>query len=260
MGKIIAISNQKGGVGKTTTSVNLACGLARYGRKVLLMDIDPQFNASTGIGYNIDGESRSMYEVLIGEASLKEIIIKEVRHNIDLAPSSIDVAAADLILLEQKSDNQNILKNELEKIRDSYDFIIIDCPPSLGLINRNGLTAADTVLIPIQAEHYAMHGVAQLLRTIKKVKETLNPKLTIEGVLVTMFDVRTKLSHDVLEEVLNTFKSKVYRSVIPRNIRISESSIEGKSIFEHDPKGDGAKRYDDFVKEVLKENGYQEEI
>lgn len=256
MGKIIAVANQKGGVGKTTTSVNLACGLAKYGRKVLLMDIDPQFNATTGIGHEINGDSTSMYEVLIGEATLKEVLVHQVRPNIDLAPSSIDVAAADLILLEQKNDSQNVLKQELTKVRDEYDFIIIDCPPSLGLINRNGLTAADTVLVPIQAEHYAMHGVAQLLRTIKKVKETLNPKLTIEGVLVTMFDSRTKLAHDVLGEVVNTFKNIVYKSVIPRNIKISESSIEGKSIFEHDPNGDGAKKYDEFVREVLKENGY----
>lgn len=256
MGKVIAISNQKGGVGKTTTSVNLACGLASYNCKVLLIDIDPQFNATTGIGYSIDETSKSMYEVLIGEKKIKEILVHNIRNNIDLAPSSIDVAAADLILLEQKKDNQNVLKTEIDSIKSDYDFIVIDCPPSLGLINRNGLIAADTVLIPIQAEHYAMHGVAQLLRTIKKVKETLNPKLTIEGVLVTMFDSRTKLAHDVLGEVVNTFKQKVYRSVIPRNIKISESSIEGKSIFEHDPSGLGAKSYDDFVKEVLKENGY----
>jgi chromosome partitioning protein len=256
MGKIIAVANQKGGVGKTTTSVNLACGLARYGRKVLLMDIDPQFNATTGIGHMIDGNSISMYEVLVGDATLESVIVKNLRNGVDLAPSSIDVAAADLILLEQKNENQNVLKNELKKVKDNYDFIIIDCPPSLGLINRNGLTAADTVLVPIQAEHYAMHGVAQLLRTIKKVKETLNPHLTIEGVLVTMFDSRTRLAHDVLAEVMATFKNKVYSAVIPRNIKISESSIEGKSIFEHDPTGDGARKYDEFVREVLKENGY----
>jgi chromosome partitioning protein len=148
------------------------------------MDIDPQFNATTGIGHMIDGNSISMYEVLVGDATLESVIVKNLRNGVDLAPSSIDVAAADLILLEQKNENQNVLKNELKKVKDNYDFIIIDCPPSLGLINRNGLTAADTVLVPIQAEHYAMHGVAQLLRTIKKVKETLNPHLTIEGVLV----------------------------------------------------------------------------
>lgn len=255
MGKIIAIANQKGGVGKTTTAVNLACGLSFANKKVLLIDIDPQFNATTGVGHEIDQDIISMYNVLIGESTMDETIIKGVRPNLDLAPSSIDVAAADIVLLEQRNNNQNVLKDELNKIRDKYDFIVIDCPPSLGLINRNGLTAADTVLIPIQAEHYAMHGVAQLLRTIKKVKETLNPSLTIEGVLVTMFDARTRLAHDVLEEVLKTFSPKVYKSIIPRNIKISESSIEGKSIYEHDASGPGSQAYADFVKEVLKDNG-----
>ncbi|AKU80306.1 ParA family protein [Spiroplasma turonicum] len=255
MAKVISISNQKGGVGKTTTSVNLACGLALQGKKVLLIDTDPQFNATTGVGYEIDSNSMSMYHVFVGEKTIKDVIIKEIKQNIDLAPSSIDVAAVDLILLEQKHSNQNILKEQIDSVRNNYDFIIIDCPPSLGLINRNGLASSDTVLIPIQAEHYAMHGVAQLLRTIKKVKETLNPSLTIEGVLVTMFDSRTKLAHDVLEEIMKTFGPKVYKAVIPRNIKISESSIEGKSIFEYDKSGLGSIAYSDFVKEVLKENG-----
>lgn len=255
MGKIISISNQKGGVGKTTTSVNLACGLGKFGKKVLLIDIDPQFNATTGIGYEIDDKTLSVYNVLVSETDIEKIIIKNVKPNVDLAPSSLDVAAADLILLEQKHNNQNVLKDQLERIKDNYDFIVIDCPPSLGLINRNGLTASDTVLVPIQAEHYAMHGVAQLLRTIKKVKETLNPKLNIEGVLVTMFDSRTTLANDVLKEVLKTFGPKVYKAIIPRNIKITESSIEGKSIYEHAPTSPGALAYEEFVKEVLMENG-----
>ncbi|AHI54229.1 chromosome partitioning protein ParA [Spiroplasma sabaudiense Ar-1343] len=255
MGKIISVANQKGGVGKTTTSISLACGLALNSKKVLLVDLDPQFNASTGIGIDIDNATKSMYNVLIGQEVLADIIIKNVKPGVDLAPSSIDLAAADLYLLEQKENNQNILKKQLETVKNNYDFIIIDCPPSLGLINRNGLTSSDSVLIPIQAEHYAMHGVAQLLRTIKKVKETLNPRLTIEGVLVTMFDSRTRLAHDILEEVRKTFDTKVYSSYIPRNIRISESSLEGKSIFEHDPKGPGAIAYGDFVREVIEQNG-----
>ncbi|AHI53384.1 ParA family protein [Spiroplasma culicicola] len=255
MAKIISVSNQKGGVGKTTTSINLACGLALANQKVLLIDMDPQFNATTGVGYEIDNETLSMYHVFVGDKTLQEVIIKDIKPNVDLAPSSIDVAAVDLILLEQKNNNQNVLKDQIEEIKDNYDFIVIDCPPSLGLINRNGLAISDTVLIPIQAEHYAMHGVAQLLRTIKKVKETLNKNLTIEGVLVTMFDSRTRLAHDVLEEIMKTFGPKVYKSVIPRNIKVSESSIEGKSIFEYDKNGPGSVAYIEFVKEVLKENG-----
>ncbi|AHB36820.1 ParA family protein [Spiroplasma apis] len=255
MAKIISISNQKGGVGKTTTSVNLACGLAMANKKVLLIDMDPQFNATTGVGYEIDNNTLSMYHILVGDKDISEIIVKNIKPNVDLAPSSIDVAAVDLVLLEQKNNNQNVLRDQINAIKTNYDFIIIDCPPSLGLINRNGLAISDTVLIPIQAEHYAMHGVAQLLRTIKKVKETLNPSLTIEGVLVTMFDSRTRLAHDVLEEIIKTFGPKVYKSVIPRNIKISESSIEGKSIFEYDKSGPGSIAYIEFVKEVLKENG-----
>ncbi|QBQ08199.1 chromosome partitioning protein ParA [Spiroplasma gladiatoris] len=255
MAKIISVANQKGGVGKTTTAINLACGLAMANQKVLLIDMDPQFNATTGVGYEIDNKTLSMYHVFIGEKTLDEVIVKNIKENVDLAPSSIDVAAVDLILLEQKNNNQNVLKDQINLIKEGYDFIIIDCPPSLGLINRNGLAISDTVLIPIQAEHYAMHGVAQLLRTIKKVKETLNRNLTVEGVLVTMFDSRTRLAHDVLEEIMKTFGNKVYKAIIPRNIKISESSIEGKSIFEYDKSGPGALAHVEFVKEVLKENG-----
>ncbi|WP_338969727.1 AAA family ATPase [Spiroplasma endosymbiont of Labia minor] len=255
MGKIIAVVNQKGGVGKTTTAISLACGMGMKEQKILLIDLDPQYNATTGLSIEVNRKTLSMYNVLIGEKNIEDIIMKNVKHNVDVAPSSIDLAAADLFLLEQKQNNQDILKQQLIKIKNNYDFIIIDCPPSLGLINRNGLSAADTVLIPIQAEHFAMYGVSQLLRTITKVKETLNPKLTIEGVIVTMFDQRTLLSNDVLAEIKKSFKDRAYKAVIPRNIRIAESSMEGKSIFEHDPNGAGAKSYWELVNEVMTHNG-----
>lgn len=255
MAKIISIINQKGGVGKTTTAINLACGLGMAGKKVLVVDIDPQFNATASLGYEIDENTISTYNVLVGENSIKEAIVKDIKLNVDLVPSSIDVAAVDLILLEQKQNNENVLKDQLYSVKENYDFIIIDCPPSLGLINRNGLVAADSVLIPIQAEHLAMHGVSQLLKTIKKTKETLNPNLTIEGVLITMFDVRTTLAHDILQEVMRQFGNRVYKSVIPRTIKISESSMEGKSIFEYAPSSVGSKAYIGFVKEVIKNNG-----
>lgn len=255
MAKVISVSNQKGGVGKTTTSINLACGLGFFGKKVLLIDMDPQFNATSGLGYEIDEKTKSLYEVFIGESTLENILIKEIKPNVDLVPSSLDLAAIDIILLEQKTSQQNILKEQIDTIKNRYDFIIIDCPPSLGLINRNGLAASDSILIPIQAEHYAMHGVSHLLRTIRKVKETLNKNLTIEGVLITMFDSRTKLAHDVLREVAKTFGDKVYKNYIPRNIKIAESSIDGQSVFEYDKSSPGAQAYAKFVREVLEANG-----
>ncbi|AGM24742.1 ParA family protein [Spiroplasma chrysopicola] len=255
MGKIIAITNQKGGVGKTTTSINLAAGLARHGKKILLIDIDPQGNATTGIGANKDEIQESMYDVLIGQATLKSIIIPEVIESVDLAPATISLAGADVYLMEHSEENQNILLERIKPVRDNYDFILIDCPPSLGLINRNALACADSVLIPIQAEYYALEGLAQLLSSIRFVQKMFNKDLTIEGIVLTMFDSRTKLSFEVMSEVKKYFNEKVYKTHIPRNIKISESPSHGLSIFEYDKGGAGAVAYEELVKEVLANNG-----
>ncbi|WP_338965217.1 MULTISPECIES: AAA family ATPase [unclassified Spiroplasma] len=259
MGKIIAITNQKGGVGKTTTSINLAAGLARTGKKVLLVDIDPQGNATTGTGVNKDEihDGMSMYDVLVGQVPLKNIIIPGVINNVDLAPATISLAGADIYLMERLDDNQSLLLDRIKPIRDKYDFILIDCPPSLGLINRNALACADSVLIPIQAEYYALEGLAQLLTSIRFVQKMFNKNLTIEGIVLTMFDSRTKLSFEVMAEVKKYFNEKVYRTHIPRNIKISESPSHGLSIFDYDKGGAGAIAYEELTREVLANNGKQ---
>lgn len=255
MSKIIAITNQKGGVGKTTTSINLAAGLAKVGKKILLMDIDPQGNSTTGIGANKDDITNSTYDVLIGEASLKDIIIPDIIKNVDLAPASLALAGVDIHLMEQSDDKHIILKEKLDEVKSNYDFIIIDCPPFLGLINRNALASSDSVIIPIQAEYYALEGLTQLLNTINFVKKMYNKNLSIEGILLTMFDARTKLAFEVLAEVKRYFEEKLYKTYIPRNIKITEAPSHGLSIFDYDGSGAGAKAYEELVKEVLKNNG-----
>ncbi|AHF60656.1 sporulation initiation inhibitor Soj [Spiroplasma mirum ATCC 29335] len=255
MGKIIAVTNQKGGVGKTTTSINLAAGLALHGKKILLIDIDPQGNSTTGIGTNKDDISESMYDVLIGQVPLKNIIIPNIIPNVDLAPATISLAGADIYLMEQSEDSQSLLLDRIKPVRDNYDFILIDCPPSLGLINRNALGCADSVLIPIQAEYYALEGLAQLLTSIRFVQKMFNKNLTIEGIVLTMFDSRTKLSFEVMSEVKKYFNEKVYKTYIPRNIKISESPSHGLSIFDYDKGGAGAIAYRELTKEVLANNG-----
>ena len=254
MAKIIAISNQKGGVGKTTTSINLAAGLGYLGKKVLLIDFDPQGNASQGVGAKAQGNKLSVYNLIMEEYEVKDIVQSVQTPPIDIVPASISLAGADLQMVKYETGKEELLKNKLDKVRDQYDFIIIDCPPSLGLLNTNALTAADSVLIPIQCEYYALEGVMQLLLTIRLVQQLFNKNLEIEGVVLTMFDVRTKLSLEVQQEVIKHFKEKVYKNYIPRNIRLTEAPSRGMSIFEYDVRCEGAKAYASLASEVMKNN------
>lgn len=250
VGKIIAITNQKGGVGKTTTSVNLSACLANMGKKVLLVDLDSQGNASSGIGVNKDELEYCIYNVLIETYDIEKIIQHTMLERLDIAPATIQLAGAEVDMVPIVS-RETILKQSLQSIRDLYDFIIIDCPPSLGLLTLNALTAADSVLIPIQCEFYALEGVSQLIKTIQIVQQTSNPSLEIEGVLLTMFDGRTNLSIQVAEEVKRFFKHHVYTTIIPRNVRLSEAPSYGEPIIIYDPKSKGAEVYMNLAKEVL---------
>lgn len=254
MGKIIAISNQKGGVGKTTTSINLAAGLGYLGKRVLLVDFDPQGNATQGVGANSKGNRLSVYNLIMENYHVKDIVKKQDFPPIDVIPSNIALAGADLQMVKFEVGKELLLKNKLEEVREDYDFIIIDCPPSLGLLNTNALTAADSVLIPIQCEYYALEGVTQLLLTIRLVQQLFNKSLVIEGVLLTMYDARTNLSIEVQQDVRKHFKEKVYRSYIPRNVKLSESPSRGQTIFEYDVRCDGAKAYAGLASEVAKYN------
>ena len=253
MGKVISVANQKGGVGKTTTTVNLATMLAKKGKKVLLIDTDPQGNATSGLGITKELES-SVYDILIGETEFNETIQDSSVKNLKVCPSNISLAGAEVELVSMMSREQR-LKTKLDPIKGEYDYILIDCPPSLGLITLNAFTASDSVLIPVQCEYFALEGLGQLLNTVNLVKKHLNKNLEIEGALLTMYDARTNLSNQVVKEVKKYFENKVYKTVIPRNVRLSEAPSYGMPISLYDPRSKGAKAYEKFTKELLKNNG-----
>ena len=254
MGKVIAVANQKGGVGKTTTSINLAAGLAYLGKKVLLVDFDPQGNSTQGVGASRSSIHWSAYDLLLQDVEAAKIVKHIKQPPLDLIPATIDLAGADLEMVEFKVGRERLLKNKIDVIKGQYDFVIIDCPPSLGLLNTNALTAADSVIIPVQCEYYALEGLTQLLSTIRLVQKLFNERLIIEGVLLTMFDTRTRLSVEVGQEVRKYFKERVYKNYIPRNIKLSEAPSRGQSIFEYDVRSEGAKAYASLAKEVISYN------
>ena len=252
MGKVISIANQKGGVGKTTTSVNLSACLALAKKKVLLIDADPQGNATSRVGAKKDVE-KSTYDVIINGEDIRNVIQKSAVDGLDVCAANINLAGAEVQLVSQLS-REHKLKEALKDIRDEYDFIIIDCPPSLGLVTLNALTASDTVLVPIQCEYYALEGLGQLMSTIDLVQRMLNKDLEVEGVALTMYDARTNLSMQVIEEVKKYFKDKVYRTVIPRNVKLSEAPSFGLPIALYDKKSKGAEAYTNLAKEVIRQN------
>ena len=239
MGRIIAVANQKGGVGKTTTSINLAACLAEKGKKVLAVDMDPQGNLTSGLGVDKDSVEKSIYELIIGEVDIKEVINKEVLENLDIIPTSIDLSAAEIELIGV-DDKEYILRNAIDQVKDQYDFVIIDCPPSLSMLTINAMTTADSVIVPIQCEYYALEGLSQLIHTVELVKDRLNSKLEIEGVVFTMYDARTNLSLQVVENVKDNLQQNIYKTIIPRNIRLAEAPSYGLPINKYDPKSTGA--------------------
>ena len=255
MGRIIAIANQKGGVGKTTTSTNLAACLAEKGKKVLLVDIDPQGNASSGVGINKNELENTVYEMIIEECTLQECLLENVLENLDVLPSNVNLSGAEIDLIGVEN-REFILKKSIDEVKDNYDFIIIDCPPSLNMLTVNAMTTADSVLVPIQCEYYALEGLSQLMHTISLVKERLNPELQMEGVVFTMYDARTNLSLEVVENVKDNLKQNVYKTIIPRNIKLAEAPSYGLPINLYDTKSAGAESYRLLADEVIE---YSEE-
>ena len=260
MGKVISLVNQKGGVGKTTTSINLSASLASLGKKVLLIDLDPQGNTTTGVGINKGDIEKSIYDILIDTCNINEAMIKTKYKNLYVIPATINLAGVDIELLEKSKTETNFskgeqLKKHINQIKDEFDFIIIDCPPSLGILTTNALTASNSVIIPVQCEFFALEGITQLLRTVMLAQKNLNPSLNIEGVLLTMLDSRTNLGFEVVEDIRKFFKEKVYNTIIPRLVRLTEAPSHGEPIIVYDPKSRGAEAYMNLAKEVIERNG-----
>ncbi|MCR5667533.1 MAG: AAA family ATPase [Lachnospiraceae bacterium] len=251
MGRTIVIANQKGGVGKTTTAINLAACIAEAGKKVLIIDLDPQGNTTSGLGLNKNEIETTVYDLIMGESSLKECMIKsEVVENLTIMPANVNLAGAEIELADVK-DREYVLKNEIDYIRDDYDFIIIDCPPSLNVLTVNAMTTADTVLVPIQCEYYALEGISQLIHTIDLIHDRLNPNLILEGVVFTMYDARTNLSAEVVENVKESLDTTIYKTIIPRNVRLAEAPSYGQPINVYEPKSAGAESYRNLAKEII---------
>ena len=253
MGRIIAVANQKGGVGKTTTSTNLSACLAELNKKVLLIDIDPQGNATSGVGVDKNQLENTVYEMIIGECEMEECLLKDVIDNLDLLPSNVNLSGAEIDLIGVE-EREFILKKQIDEIKDKYDFIIIDCPPSLNMLTVNAMTTANTVLVPIQCEYFALEGLSQLMNTVRRVKRQTNPHIDIEGVLLTMYDGRLNLTQQVVNEVKKYFPNKVYKTTIPRNVRLSEAPSFGCPINSYDKASRGAQSYDALADEVISQN------
>lgn len=250
MGRVISVANQKGGVGKTTSTVSLAASLAALGKKVLIVDSDPQGNATSGLGVQKAELTQDIYDVLVDQVPLEDVIVPTSRESLMIAPSTIQLAGAEIELTTQQRREQR-LKDAMKAVREEYDYIFIDCPPSLGHLTMNAFTASDTVLIPVQCEYYALEGLSQLMNTITMVRKHFNPQLKIEGVLLTMYDARTNLGNEVKEDVIKYFREKVYHTIIPRNVRLSEAPSYGQAIIDYDPRSRGAQVYMELAKEVL---------